>query len=165
MARRIVSFALIAALAVFALIQLVPYRVENPPVRQEPAWDSPQTRALAKRACFDCHSNETVVPWYGHVAPFAWAVRDHVDEGRAALNLSEWDRPQEEAHEAAEEVQEGDMPPGYYLALHGSARLGPEEQRQLIAGLEATLGGEGAEHEGRTARRGRRDHDEDEDDD
>lgn len=147
MARRIVSFALIAALALFAILQLVPYRVHNPPVRQEPTWDRPETRALAKRACFDCHSNETVVPWYGHIAPFAWAVRDHVDEGRAALNFSEWDRPQEEAHEAAEEVQEGEMPPAYYLALHGSARLTPSEQQALVAGLEATLGGEEASDE------------------
>jgi hypothetical protein len=50
-------------------IQLVPYGRDhtNPPVRREPAWDSPTTRALAVRACFDCHSNETHWPWYTHV--------------------------------------------------------------------------------------------------
>lgn len=137
---------LAALLSLFALvglgIQLVPYRVHNPPVRAEPAWDSPQTRALADRACFDCHSNEVDVPWYGHIAPVAWLVRDHVDEGRAQLNFSEMDRPQEEAHEAAEVVEEGEMPPRYYLALHPEARLSEAEWQLLAAGLSATLGGE-----------------------
>jgi hypothetical protein len=43
------------------LIQRVPYGRDhsNPAVGSEPAWDSAQTRALAERACFACHSNET----------------------------------------------------------------------------------------------------------
>src|SRR6478736_5462202 len=85
-------------LAVVA-IQLVPYgpsRV-NPAVAGEPAWDSPATRALAKQACFDCHSNETEWPAYSSVAPVSWLVQHDVDEGRAVLNFSEWTRPQKEA--------------------------------------------------------------------
>jgi hypothetical protein len=117
-------------------------RRSNPPVVAGPNWDDPATEALARRACFDCHSNEVRVPWYGHVAPMAWMVRDHVDDGRAALNLSEMHRPQEEAHESGEEVAEGEMPPWWYLALHPEARLDPAERRALAAGLDATLGGE-----------------------
>jgi len=138
--------AALGAIALFVIlaagIQLVPYRVVNPPVRQEPAWDQPQTRELAQRACFDCHSNEVRVPWYGHIAPVAWVVRRHVDEARAALNLSEMDRPQEEADDASEEVQEGAMPPGYYQLLHTGAQLTDAERRALAQGLAATLGGE-----------------------
>ncbi len=96
--------------AVLLALQAVPYRVHNPPVVQGPAWDSPETEALARRACFDCHSNEVRVPWYGKVAPSAWIVRNHVDEGRAALNFSEMHRPQHEAHEAGEKVEEGCLP-------------------------------------------------------
>lgn len=62
----------------------------NPPVIREPAWDSPQTRALAKRACFDCHSNETRWPLYSRFAPVAYIITDHVVEGRRKLNFSEW---------------------------------------------------------------------------
>ena len=62
----------------------------NPPVKAEPAWDSAETRALAKRACFDCHSNETVWPIYSRVAPVSWLVTRHVVEGREKLNFSEW---------------------------------------------------------------------------
>jgi len=138
----------VAALAgAFLLAQAVPYRVQNPAVRQEPAWNSPETRALAERACFDCHSNQVKVPWYGHVAPVAWLVRYHVDEGRSKLNFSEFDLPQEDAHEAAEVVSEGEMPPGYYLTLHAESQLSSSELEQLTAGLQATLGGEGEEEE------------------
>lgn len=140
MARRILSVALPVGVALFALIQLVPYRVQNPPVTLEPTWDSPQTRALAKRACFDCHSNETVVPWYGQVAPVAWIVRSHVDEARAALDFSEMDRPQPEAHEAGEEVSEGEMAPWYYTPMHPGAQLSAQERAALVEGLNATLG-------------------------
>ena len=66
---RVVLIALGAAVVFFAAIQLVPVKRDNPPVVSEPNWDSPETRALAKRACFDCHSNETTWPWYTYVAP------------------------------------------------------------------------------------------------
>lgn len=125
--------------SVFVGMQLVPLRVDNPPVRQEPAWASQQTRELAERACFDCHSNETVVPWYGHVAPASWLVRADVDEGRSELNFSEMDRARDEAREAAEVVLEGEMPPPWYVLLHPEARLTDAERIELAQGLEATM--------------------------
>lgn len=139
--RFLVRAALVLAL-VSGVIQLVPYgRAHvNPPVAAEPAWDSPATRALAKRACFDCHSNETAWPAYASVAPASWMVQRHVAEGRAALNFSEWNRPQKEAHEAAEEVLEAAMPPRSYQFMHAHARLTAEERQRLARGLDATLG-------------------------
>jgi mono/diheme cytochrome c family protein len=135
------------AAALLLLLQLVPYgrAHDNPPVRQEPAWDTAQTRALAVRACYDCHSNETVWPAYSHIAPVSWLVAHDVDEGRAVLNFSEMQRPQEEAGEAAETVEEGEMPPRIYLPTHKDARLSPAEEAALIAGLRATLGSGGGD--------------------
>lgn len=131
---------LVAALVVAQVVPYAPHR-RSPDRTSEPAWDSPRTRALADRACFDCHSAETRWPWYASVAPVSWVVRHHVDEGRDALDLSRWDTaPGAEAHEAAEAVLEGTMPPGYYLALHPEARLTDEETAALLAGLEATIG-------------------------
>src|SRR3954469_5582449 len=65
----------------FGLIQLIPYgrTHSNPSVNVEPPWDSPRTRELAVRACFDCHSNHTKWPWYADVAPFSWVVQKDVD--------------------------------------------------------------------------------------
>ncbi len=112
----------------------------NPPVVQEPNWDSPQTRELAKRACFDCHSNETVWPWYSNLNPVAWMLQDHINEGREALNFSEWNRGYRELDEIGEVIQEGRMPLANYLALHPDARLTPQEKELLIQGLMATVG-------------------------
>jgi Haem-binding domain len=124
--------------ALFLLIQAVPFgrTHTNPPVRKEPSWDAPATRGLAVRACFDCHSNETVWPWYAHVAPLSWLIQRDVDEGRKALSFSEWDRPQKEARDSSEKVRKGSMPPWYYPW----ARLSAVEREALIRSLEATLG-------------------------
>ena len=98
------------------LIQLVPYGRDhdNPPVVNEPEWSSESDRALVARACFDCHSNETEWPWYSNIAPVSWWTQNHVDEGRAELNFSEWSWDYDELDEIAESVMEGEMPPGYY---------------------------------------------------
>src|SRR4051794_38183488 len=87
------------------LLQLVPIHITNPSTRVEPAWDSPRTRELAVAACYNCHSNETKEPWYAHVAPVSWWIKNHVDEGRGQLNFSEFDQRQREARKAAQEVQ------------------------------------------------------------
>jgi hypothetical protein len=131
-----------AMLLVGAAIQVVPYGRDytNPPVVAEPAWDSVSTRQLAKRACFDCHSNETRWPEYARVAPVSWLVAYDVREGREALNFSEWQRPQEEAAEAVETIVEGDMPPVAYRLMHRSARLTDAERELLMRGMAATLG-------------------------
>jgi hypothetical protein len=132
---------LLGLLLLFIVVQFVPYGRDhpNPAVVAEPVWDSTVTRDLAVRACFDCHSNETVWAWYSHVAPVSWLVQQHVDEGREELNFSEWQVPQD-ADESAETVREGSMPTRDYAALHPEARLSDDERKALIAGLVATFG-------------------------
>jgi hypothetical protein len=140
--KAILKWCAIACVSIVVLIQIVPYGHghENPPPVQEPRWASQEVRELAVRACFDCHSNETVWPWYSHVAPISWMVQNHVDEGRHELNFSEWHRPQEEADEAAEEIRDGEMPPRSYLLTHPEARLSSSEKELLAQGLEAMIG-------------------------
>jgi hypothetical protein len=127
--------------AALLAIQLVPYGRDhaNPPVSAEPPWDSPATRALARDACFDCHSHQTQWPAYASVAPASWLVQYDVKEGREALNFSEWNRPQKEAAEAAEKVLEGEMPPPAYRLMHAHARLNADDRERLASGLRATL--------------------------
>ena len=133
--------ALILA-ALLVVFQFVPYGRDhtNPPVTREPAWDTTETRSLAQRACFDCHSNLTEWPWYSRVAPSSWLVQSDVDSGRAVFNLSEWDRPQDvDAEEMAEAIRGGSMPPWFYAIAHPDARLDGSEKDALVRGLEATL--------------------------
>ena len=129
-----------AVAALILLLQIIPiYRLTNPPVVAEPAWDSPQTRALAKRACFDCHSNETVWPWYAHVAPVKWIVASDVKDGRRAFNLSDWHSGDMNGRKAAEEIAKGEMPLPQYMWMHSAARLNETEKQQLSDGLAASM--------------------------
>ena len=145
-----------AAIA-FAAIQVVPYgrNHTNPPMGQEPAWNAAETRALAKRACFDCHSNETKWPWYSNVAPASWLTQRDTLRGREKLNFSEWNLPQKKAEDAAEEVQKGDMPLWFYTPIHPSAKLTPPERQALIAGLRATMGERGEKESKESEKRDR----------
>ncbi|MGH0036387.1 MAG: heme-binding domain-containing protein [Myxococcota bacterium] len=137
---RWIGSAAVAAL----LIQLVPYGRghDNPPISEEPVWDAEQTRTLFHRACGDCHSNETTWPWYSHVAPVSWLVQYDVEEGREHFNVSTYDRPRQDADEAAELVRQGEMPPWFYLPAHPEARLDDAEKQALVQGLVRTFGDE-----------------------
>jgi hypothetical protein len=92
------------------------------------------------RACFDCHSNETVWPWYSNIAPVSWLVQRDVNGGRRHLNFSEWEIPQQHAKDVAEQVREGEMPPWFYLPMHPSARLTSTEKQALVEGVGKSLG-------------------------
>jgi hypothetical protein len=133
---------IIAILVVgFILIQLIPYGHDhtNPPVVNEVKWDSPRTKELAQRACFDCHSNETFWPWYTNIAPGSWLVYRDVVEGRGRLNFSDWANSSRRANEATEVVIEGRMPPFQYIIIHRNAILTSAERDELAKGLAATL--------------------------
>jgi mono/diheme cytochrome c family protein len=143
-AKRLLLLVLAAVLVVvllFGLMQLVPFgrNHTNPPVAQEPAWDSPRTRELAVRACFDCHSNETTWPWYSSIAPVSWLVQRDVQEGRRELNFSTWGQQRERVREIGETVREGEMPPFFYVWMHPAAKLTAQEASELAQGLEATV--------------------------
>jgi hypothetical protein len=136
----ILGSLIVLAAVLFLLMQIIPGNPpSNPPVIAEPTWDSPATRALAKRACFDCHSNETVWPWYAHVAPSKWLVVQDTERGRAMFNFSDWHPGDMSGSEAAEAISEGKMPLPQYLLLHPEARLSVAEKQQLITGLLATM--------------------------
>ena len=131
------------AFFILLMIQIVPYgrNYTNPPIIREPSWDSLATRAIVKRACFDCHSNETTWPWYSRVAPVSWLVRYDVDEGRGELNFSDWQygaREGERIDKIRKEITSGGMPPVTFRLVHPEARLSDVEIRQIIDGLSAT---------------------------
>jgi hypothetical protein len=146
--KRIMVMGLVALVVGIVFLQLWQYGRQfttNPPVQQEPIWDDAYTRQLVKRACFDCHSNETAWPWYARVSPISLMIQKDVVEGRAALNFSEWPRDcctEAEIDTMAETIGKQQMPLPYYLILHPEAQLTDVEQGQLVNGLIATMEGE-----------------------
>ncbi len=137
--KRVIRIVVFVGLAALIVMQFIPIDRENPPVTREVQWDSPETRVLAQRACFDCHSNETVWPWYTYVAPISFRIASHVEVGRDRLNFSAWDQPNEDFAEIEESIVEGEMPLWDYLLAHSEADLTDEEVTALLDGLQRTL--------------------------
>jgi len=138
-----VMITIVLVLAVlFIVLQLLPYgkNLTNPPVVNEPVWDSPTTWELARNACFDCHSNETVWPWYSRVAPVSWLLEYDVTTGRSFFNFSEWKDGRILPDEFAFVINNNSMPPWQYKIIHPEARLTDDQKQQFIQGLEATFG-------------------------
>lgn len=124
---------LVAGVGLLVAIQLVRFERTNPPVTGE--IDAPaDVKAVLRRACYDCHSNETVWPWYSQVAPPSWLLHRDVVVGRKHLNFSEWaslpaDKQAKKLREIKKEVASGDMPMPIYLPLHPSAKLTPADAK------------------------------------
>jgi hypothetical protein len=126
---------------VFAALQLVRPDRTNPTATigqsvQATATVPPEVDAVLKRSCYDCHSSETRWPWYSHVAPMAWGVANHVKEGRAELNFSEWGGYPARKRIAilekmCDEVREGRMPLKQYLWLHRDASLSEADWKSV----------------------------------
>jgi Haem-binding domain len=135
--RRVVLWVGLGVLAIFVAIQFVPYgwRHPNPPVTMDAPWPDEQSEAIARRSCYDCHSNETEWPWYTHVAPMSWLVRSDVESGREKLNFSTWDIGPGEPEHAIDRVAEGSMPPTNYTRIHPGTDLSEEEVATLVAAL------------------------------
>jgi hypothetical protein len=117
-------------------IQFVPVPRVNPPVAA--AITPPdEVQVLLEGSCFDCHSNQTVWPWYSRVAPVSWLIYRDVKKGRSELNFSEWAaytvrRRDHKLEELEEKVGEGEMPLRFYLPLHPDARLSEAERQVLV---------------------------------
>ena len=82
---------------------------------------------MLKTSCYDCHSYETKMPWYGNVAPMSWEVRSHIKQGRAWLNFQKWGSYDEEKKQKlykgiAKSISLS-MPIPMYLNLHEEAKL------------------------------------------
>jgi hypothetical protein len=135
--RRIAKWAIAVLIIVLVAIQLVPVDRSNPPVETEvPA--TVEVRSVLRRACYDCHSNETVWPWYSRIAPISWLIARDVYKGREELNLSTWNRyttkqQLKKLKESWDEVAEGEMPPWMYLPPHPDARLSADDRAVLRA--------------------------------
>ena len=124
--RKIAVILIIVLLAGIA-IQFIPPRVSNPPVT-ETLTAPPEVMEIYKRACYDCHSNETKLKWFDKIAPASWVVAGDVNEARSRFNFSNWDSLSVSAQqgiiwESINEMAEGKMPLKNYTALHPEALI------------------------------------------
>ena len=132
---RIARSAVVLAM-LLALIQFVPVVRTNPPVTSDVTAPA-DVKAILRRACYDCHSNQTRWPWYSRLAPVSWWLSDHVADGRKNLNFSQWPvidlEAQEDAlQDIAKQIEKGEMPLRSYLLAHRDARLNAQARATLL---------------------------------
>jgi hypothetical protein len=120
------------------VIQLVPYGRDhsNPPVTRAARWPAGPGEEIARRSCYDCHSNLTQWRWYSKVAPVSWLIQHDVEDGRGSLDFSEWDQGQPNSGEVIDQVSSGEMPPLQYTIVHPSASLSSTDKARLVAALK-----------------------------
>jgi hypothetical protein len=136
------KWILIGAAVVIAAMFLINPRLTNPPVESGHdifASNAPpaQIVTLIHGACYDCHSHETVWPWYSHVAPVSWWLVGHVNDGRKRLNFSDW--PHNDPKRAvrwlnriSDSVGSNEMPFPNYDRMHPAARLTQAQRDEIV---------------------------------
>ena len=132
---RYLKFTVMLGSAFLVIAQVFRIDQTNPPIVQDVAAP-PEIDGLLRRACYDCHSNETVWPWYSQVAPVSWLLARDVREGRKELNFSTWNayepaKKGKKLKESADEAAEGEMPPWFYVVVHRDAALSPADVERL----------------------------------
>jgi hypothetical protein len=146
--KKVLKFGGLGALVVGVGLQFVPVKDigSNPPARF--ALDAPpDVQAIMRRACFDCHSNETRWPIYSRIAPGSWLMARDVHNGRNHLNFSEWadvdeDERQTDLENCWEQVAAGEMPKWFYIyPFHLDAKLSDADKAALKAYFLKGAGG------------------------
>ncbi len=94
-------------------------------------------QAVLGSACYDCHSNNTVYPWYSNIQPGAWFMSRHITEGKKLLNFSEFGmlskrRQASKLKEISNQIKDNQMPPWSYEMMHKKARLTTEQKKIVI---------------------------------
>ena len=133
---------LLVALIVFVAIQFIRPAHNNSgqvlPTDMTKIYNVPDSvQHVLKTACYDCHSNNTMYPWYSNIQPMAWLMANHVKHGKMDLNFSEFGsysirKQQHKLKSIASQLKDEEMPLTSYKLMHANARLTKSEQALLI---------------------------------
>lgn len=153
MLKKVVLALFVLVLVVFLAAQAVRPDLTNPPVQAAMTIDAnpaipADVKPILKKGCADCHTNETRYPWYSHITPVNWWLKDHIDEGRQHMNLSE---AVDEIDDICKEVTKGEMPLPSYTWGHPEAVLTAEEKQILCNWAAAPKAGDDAGEGGASA--------------
>jgi len=140
--KKIRKYSFVFFLLFIVILQFVKPETSNPPEDKGKFITShiqvpDNIISKLEKACFDCHSNRTVWPWYSKISPIVYLINHDVQEGRRELNFSEWgnyDKKKmiKKLNEIESEISEGEMPPGIYKPLHPDAKLSDADKKLII---------------------------------
>jgi len=101
-------------------------------------------KVILKKACDDCHTNNTVYPWYSKIQPVDWWLNNHIVDGKRHLNLDSlaakptWLRFHK-MEEIVKELEDGKMPLNSYTWIHKDAILTQYEKTKVTGWAEAVM--------------------------
>jgi hypothetical protein len=142
---KLLKRGLIVAVAGFALLQIAPVKrlgiptqdIGNNPPERFKLDAPPEVEAVMRRACYDCHSNETRWPLYSRIAPGSWLMARDIHNGRSHLNFSKWadvdeDERKDDRENCWEQIESGAMPKWFYVfPFHPDAKLSDADKALL----------------------------------
>lgn len=135
---------LVPIILILGVIQFIPHEREAVEINAETSFETENmdVDAILRKACYDCHSNETVYPWYAAVAPISFWLDGHVDNAREHLNFSEWNSyPIEDQKHIAKDlvkiVEKKEMPMLFYWLVHWEAKITDQERQVLVDYFES----------------------------
>jgi len=143
------KYLLWIVVVIFIAIQFVPIDRENPIgdansdlLMQTQA--SQEVQSIMRNACYDCHSNETVWPWYSNIAPVSFVIANHIEEGRDHLNFSDWASYDKEDQSyilknMKKEIDKNAMPLKGYVKMHANAEMTNERKALIFAWIDSVL--------------------------
>ena len=135
-----INFFLVLALVALVLIQFIRPEKNNGGYESVAFFEaetkpSIKVASILKERCYDCHSNQTVYPWYSETAPFSLFLNKHILQGKKHFNVSEWGnytakKKEHKLEELVEMVENGEMPLWSYTIVHGN--LSKDEKKLLL---------------------------------
>ncbi|MDT7542678.1 MAG: hypothetical protein QOE33_2582 [Acidobacteriota bacterium] len=141
MLRKILKWSVIAIALLFVVAQFLPTGLGNSPVDQSRTIEArlkvpAPVESILSRSCNDCHTQQTRMPWYSHVAPVSWLLANHVRDGRKQLNFSDWASYDSEEQDILLQnicrlTKRGSMPINSYLYIHRDAKLSQADVQTL----------------------------------
>jgi hypothetical protein len=139
---KVLKIIALVLLVVFVGIQFVPTKRNQSDVVPKTDFilvnKVPETiQKKLQASCYDCHSNNTVYPWYNKVQPIAWFLEKHIREGKAELNFNEWDtysnrRKKSKLKSIINQIKDDEMPLTSYTLIHGDAKLSENDKTFII---------------------------------
>ncbi len=139
--KKALKIVVVALAVLFVFAQFIRPDYSNPPIVPEQEMASSmevpaEVSAIFERSCIDCHTSKTTYPWYSQVAPVSWWLKNHINEGRHELNMSEWgtypDRKKsKKLEEICEQVESREMPLPSYTWIHRDSLLSDEDIKTI----------------------------------
>lgn len=154
--KKILKYVLYTILVIFVVIQFFRPKANQNPVlasnQISAAFNVPQdVDQILKKACNDCHSNNTVYPWYSQIQPISWWLDEHVTDGKKHLNFDDYAtyklrKQYHKFEEIVEQIEINEMPLKSYTVVHTNAKLTDAEKNTLINWSKACMDSLKAHH-------------------